>query len=199
MSDPIDACGPAEERMSEEEREPDGPILATMVSTIRGCNWNFARYAEVPGGGVLAQLQALDGPRRRHARANRNSRSSCRSYLALKVPAERRAAVAEFIARVNYKCFIGAFDLDFENGSVRFRCGIDVEGGTLTEKMVDNLFGMTSYMADVHHDRLMQVIYGGRSRRRRWRPATKSESAYTTVPARAAAMARSKAGTSGSK
>jgi hypothetical protein len=27
--------------------------------------------------------------------------------------------------------------------------------------MVENLFDMTSHAADAHHERLMQVIYGG--------------------------------------
>ncbi len=160
MSDSIDACDPNEERISEEERAPDGPIMATVVSTIRACKWNFARYAEFPA--VEFSLACKRTTVRVVVTAREPEQQVIvSSYLALKVPPERRPAAAEFIARVNYRCFTGAFDLDFENGSVRFRCGIDVEGGTLTEKMVDTLFGMTSYMADIYHDRLMQVIYGG--------------------------------------
>jgi hypothetical protein len=62
---------------------------------------------------------------------------------------------------VNNAFFIGDFNLDFEEGMLCFRAGVDVEGGALTEKMVANLIDMASYAADSHHERLMQVIYGG--------------------------------------
>jgi hypothetical protein len=62
---------------------------------------------------------------------------------------------------VNNTFFIGSFNLDFEEGVICFRAGVDVEGGALSEKMVANLIDMASYATDSHHDRLMQFIYGG--------------------------------------
>jgi hypothetical protein len=62
---------------------------------------------------------------------------------------------------VNNAFFIGDFNLDFEEGMLCFRAGVDIEGGELTEKMVANLIDMSSYAIDAHHERLMQVIYGG--------------------------------------
>jgi hypothetical protein len=54
-------------------------------------------------------------------------------------PPERRAATAELIVRVNYTLSLGSFELDFADGEITFRCGIDVEDGSLSPALVRNL------------------------------------------------------------
>ncbi len=56
-----------------------------------------------------------------------------------KVTSEARRDVAEFIARVNYGMIVGNFELDFEDGTVRFKTSIDYEGDELTEALVRNM------------------------------------------------------------
>lgn len=60
----------------------------------------------------------------------------CFSILPERVPAERRAAVAEYLARVNHGVSYGNFDLDFDTGEVRYRTSIDVADEKLTEGLV---------------------------------------------------------------
>lgn len=47
---------------------------------------------------------------------------------ALTVPPTRRAAVMELITRANYGLRLGCFELDLDDGEVRFRASIDFEG-----------------------------------------------------------------------
>ncbi len=51
----------------------------------------------------------------------------------------RRVAVGALLAGLNYGLPIGSFEIDFNDGEVRFRAGVDVEGGELTPSMVRSL------------------------------------------------------------
>jgi hypothetical protein len=48
----------------------------------------------------------------------------------LAVPAAQRAAIMELITRINFGLVIGCFELDLEDGELRFRASVDVEGAT---------------------------------------------------------------------
>jgi hypothetical protein len=61
------------------------------------------------------------------------------SILPDRVPAERRTSVAVFLTRVNYGLSIGNFELDLDNGEVRYKTSVDVEDVTLEEPLVDHL------------------------------------------------------------
>src|SRR5512146_2920328 len=55
------------------------------------------------------------------------------------VPPPLRAAVAEYLMRVNCRLNVGSFELNFEDGLVRCRSGIDVEGHPLDKQLMANL------------------------------------------------------------
>ena len=48
----------------------------------------------------------------------------------------RRQAVAELLTRLNYGLTIGNFELDFEDGEVRYRASVDVKGTELTPELI---------------------------------------------------------------
>jgi len=58
------------------------------------------------------------------------------AVLSHRVSAERRYALAELITRMNFGIPIGNFELDFDDGEVRFKAGIDVERASLTAGLV---------------------------------------------------------------
>ena len=55
------------------------------------------------------------------------------------VDEERRWAVAEYLMRANYGLSIGNFEMDFDDGEVRFRTAIDVEGDRLSPALLKSL------------------------------------------------------------
>lgn len=81
-------------------------------------------------------------------------------HYGAKVPVDRRAAVMEAITRINWRHGIGGFDMDLSDGEVRFRIGMDVENGLLSEKMVDNMLGFSLYSMDRYHESLMRIAFG---------------------------------------
>jgi hypothetical protein len=75
------------------------------------------------------------------------------------VPEERRAAAAEALTRANWGLRVGNFEMDYSDGEVRFKVGIDVEGGLLGHTMVQNMISAGISMQDRYHPALMRVVY----------------------------------------
>jgi hypothetical protein len=85
------------------------------------------------------------------------------SYCPVKAPEEKRPILADFLTRANYGLYIGNFEMDFNDGEVRFKTSLDVEGDELSFALMkrivyDNVGVMDKYLPGV-----MSVIYGGAS------------------------------------
>lgn len=87
------------------------------------------------------------------------------SYLPVNTPPEKIHEMAEFVARANRGMRIGNFELDFEDGEVRFKTSIDVEGGELTSRMIDNLLQANLVTMDRYFSGMMELIYTEKSPR----------------------------------
>lgn len=85
------------------------------------------------------------------------------SYMPVNSPPDKMADVAEFLSRANRGMRIGNFELDFDDGEVRYKTSLDVEGGELTPKMVDNLLRANLTTIDRYFAGLMELIYGEKS------------------------------------
>src|SRR5262245_6730937 len=81
-------------------------------------------------------------------------------YLPVNAPPDKMTQVAEFVARANRGLRIGNFELDYDEGEIRFKSSIDVEGGELSEKMIDNLLRANLSPTDRYFNGLMEVIFG---------------------------------------
>jgi hypothetical protein len=73
------------------------------------------------------------------------------SILPELVPADRRAAVVEFVTRANVELILGNFELDLDRGELRFKTSIDVEGDRLTAALLThvvhaNVLSMDRYL-----------------------------------------------------
>ncbi len=81
------------------------------------------------------------------------------SYMPVNVPTEKLAEAAEFISRANRGMRIGNFELDYDDGEVRYKTSIDTEGGELTNKMVDNLLRANLSAINRYFSGMMELIY----------------------------------------
>jgi hypothetical protein len=109
------------------------------------------------------------------------------SYCPVKAPEDKRPILADFLTRANYGLYIGNFEMDYNDGEVRYKTSIDVEGNqsidsapaedgngkkpektgqepvqlsfALMKRLVyDNVGVMDKYMPGI-----MSVVYGGAS------------------------------------
>lgn len=82
------------------------------------------------------------------------------AVLDTQVPFERRRLVGEYLTRANYGLRLGNFEMDFDDGEVRCRAGIDVEGGVLEPTMIKNLAHCCCALMDRYLPGLMKVAFG---------------------------------------
>ena len=68
--------------------------------------------------------------------------------------------MAEFITRVNYGMVLGNFEMDYDDGEIRFKTSIDLEGAMLTDDLVKPLVYANCLMMDKYLPGIMQVISG---------------------------------------
>ena len=76
-------------------------------------------------------------------------------------PRRSQAEVAELMARVNYRLAVGCFVMDFADGELSFRAGIDVEGDRLSPALARALAGLSLTTANHFYPALAAVALGG--------------------------------------
>jgi len=80
------------------------------------------------------------------------------SALPINAPHPRRAAVMEFVVRANYGLTIGNFDLDADDGELRFRTSLDVQGDRLSPALLRQLLWTNVGTSDKYLPGLRAVI-----------------------------------------
>jgi hypothetical protein len=74
------------------------------------------------------------------------------------VPRERRSVVCELINRLNYRAALGNFEMDCEDGEVRFRTSIEVREGLVTRALLTPIVYENLATADRYLPAFEQVI-----------------------------------------
>ena len=99
------------------------------------CAW---RHSRVGGRDDLIEV-VFDNSRAKwesYAKASGDRAFLFYSVCAVDVPEVRRPAVAEFITRVNFGLVSGNFEMDWADGEVRFKTGIELTGVPPTTELV---------------------------------------------------------------
>lgn len=86
---------------------------------------------------------------------------TCVVTVGPRVPDDRRLAAAEAVTRINSKIGVGHFELDFDDGELKFRLTIDVDGGLLTARVVDCMVQGGLWACERYVGALMAVAFGG--------------------------------------
>ncbi len=139
-----------------------GPIYDALKRFFDEDEWP---YSEVEGRPALSMSFAgKNGTWTCYARAE-EEKQMCLfySYCPVKATENKRPVLADFLTRANYGLFIGNFEMDYNDGEIRYKTSIDVEGTEINSALIkrivyDNLAVMDKYLPGV-----MSVIYGGAS------------------------------------
>lgn len=80
------------------------------------------------------------------------------SVLADNVPVDRRYPMAEMLTRINYGLPIGNFEMDFDDGEIRFKTQLDVDGAEeqLTTEMLRNIVLANVLTVDRYYEALQR-------------------------------------------
>lgn len=135
-------------------------IREVMAAFFEDDDWHFEA---VPNRDSLLRLY-FEGRRARwicyaEAREDQNQ-FLFYSMLPIRVPSEKRIAVAEFVTRANYGMVIGNFEMDFDDGEVRYKTSIDVGGLPFEPPMCRPLVHANVLTTDRYFSGIMEVVYG---------------------------------------
>lgn len=75
--------------------------------------------------------------------------------------ANLRPLIAEFVARANHRLVIGHFDLDMDDGRLRYHVGHAIGEGALDGETVGRLIGTALNTADRYYPGIMRVLFAG--------------------------------------
>lgn len=81
------------------------------------------------------------------------------SVLPASAPANKRAAAAEFITRANYGMVIGNFEMNYEDGEIRYKTSLDIEGDELSFALIKQAVYANVATVDRYLPGLMAVIF----------------------------------------
>jgi hypothetical protein len=84
-------------------------------------------------------------------------------YCPSKIPERHRRVVTELLALANARIHLGSLDLLNSDGRVRFRSGVDLEGGQLGAKMLENMEQMGCMCLDKYYPAVMAVAFAGQT------------------------------------
>jgi hypothetical protein len=139
-----------------------GPIFDDIVEFFTGDEWSPEQIEEQPV--LKMDFEGDNGKWTCLAFAyDERERVVFTSILPVEVPEEKRREVAEFLTRANFGMEIGNFEMDFSDGSVQFRTSVDIEGGELTPKMIQNLAYVNVTVSDQYLPGLVMVVEGDAS------------------------------------
>jgi hypothetical protein len=81
----------------------------------------------------------------------------------IKAPEEMRHAVAEYVTRANFGLRIGNFELDYNDGEVRYKSSLDFENADLTPPLIKNTIYPAVQTMDFYLPGLLSVMYGNKT------------------------------------
>jgi hypothetical protein len=141
-----------------------------MTTENKGVREQMIRFFEqdgwpavtVPGSGALQiTYQGQHGNWVCYAQArDDSSQFAFYSVCPIKAPELRRVMVSEFITRANYGLIIGNFELDLDDGEIRYKTSIDVEQAELSPALMQPLVYANVWTMDRYLPGLMSVIFG---------------------------------------
>jgi hypothetical protein len=77
-----------------------------------------------------------------------------------RVPPLKRTQAAEFLTRANYGLILGCFELDMDDGEIRYRTSVQVEDSEMSQAMVKTIINVSFGTMERYYSGLMSIIYG---------------------------------------
>lgn len=84
----------------------------------------------------------------------------CNTHVSIQIPYTKRLAVCEFMNRVNYEMANGNFEMDMENGEVRYRTSLDLADTIASKEQILNLIWNGAQTFDNYYPGLLKLLSG---------------------------------------
>jgi hypothetical protein len=135
-------------------------LIETVANFFINDGWPFTQVGDQPI--LRLQFQGESGRWLCIARTQEeHGQFMFYSVCPMVAPEERRMAVAEFITRANYGLILGNFEMDFDDGEIRFKTSADVSAGaTFDAPLLRQLVYTNVLVLDKFFPALAKIIYG---------------------------------------
>lgn len=139
------------------------PLFDVVERALRDREWEFDRCGN-PAEGIPAARMPVRGPHGSYLCViSANETTGQVLFTAThpsRFPRERLGALCEAVARANWGLIVPALELNLDEGELRARAGLDVQGGALTVPMVQSLIDATFQAFDWYYVAFMRVGFG---------------------------------------
>ncbi len=120
-------------------------------------DWSFTKLSGEPT--LQLAFQGKNGAWHCYAKAKEeNQQFVFYSICPISTPEEKRGSLVEFLTRANYAMILGNFELDYNDGEVRYKTSIDVEGDRLTFALIKRLVYTNVMMMDIYLPGIISVV-----------------------------------------
>lgn len=82
----------------------------------------------------------------------------CNTHIRQKIPYSKRLELCNFMNRVNYELAIGNFEMDMDDGEIRFRTYLDSANAEPTKEQLLNLIWNGAQAFDTYYPGLLKII-----------------------------------------
>ncbi|MDP4160314.1 MAG: YbjN domain-containing protein [Bacillota bacterium] len=84
----------------------------------------------------------------------------CNTHINQKIPHSTRLEVCDFMSRVNYELANGNFEMDMDNGEIRYRTFLDLADAEPSKDQILNIVWNGVLGFDTYYPGLMKLVYG---------------------------------------
>ncbi|HBE17168.1 MAG TPA: hypothetical protein DEG17_20395 [Cyanobacteria bacterium UBA11149] len=134
-------------------------IFDALVNFFTQDNWSFTKIEKQST--LRLAFNGKNGKCDCYAQAREKQKQFIfYSVCPAKVPKPKRRALGELLSRINYGQIIGNFELDFNDGEIRYKTSISVNHNPLAAKIIKELVYINLMMMDRYLPGIRLVISG---------------------------------------
>jgi hypothetical protein len=143
----------------EQELAPSKQMFDQLINFFTNDDWSFTRLQGQPI--LYTAIQGEHGEWNCYAHMREaQAQFVFYSICPIATPEDKRLAIAEFITRANSGMILGNFELDFEDGEIRYKTSIDVTDDYLSHALIEQLVYANVSMMDAYLPGIRSVIAG---------------------------------------
>lgn len=133
-------------------------LLETMMDFFNSQDWTFS---QVEGQSTLSMpFKGKSGEWMCYAHT-REKRHQCIFYSVcpVKAPESKWLVIVELLTRANYGLPVGNFEMDLEDGEIRYKTGINITGDRLSPEIITQMVTENTKQMDKYLPAILQVTY----------------------------------------
>jgi hypothetical protein len=133
-------------------------ILSQLMRFFEDDGWAFEQISDLPA--IHTSFSGENGKWTCYAHAREDVHQFVfYSLLPVNTPMDKLGVMSEFMTRANYGMIVGNFELNYEDGEVRYKTSIDIGDSDLSLALVKQIVYPNVATMDLYLPGLMAVIY----------------------------------------